>query len=100
MEYRIRYLGDLRTECEHESGVKIQTDAPKDNQGKGEAFSPTDLVAVSVGSCMLTMMGLMARRLGVELKRGESICGKGDGLGSFAADRADFRAFLHPGKTL
>ncbi len=62
------YLGDLHTECTHDSGAKIETDAPKDNMGKGEAFSPTDLFAVSLGSCMLTMMGIMAKKLGVDLK--------------------------------
>ena len=66
--YKISYLGDLRTECTHSSGVSIQTDAPKDNQGKGECFSPTDLLAVSLGSCMLTIMGITARRLKIDLK--------------------------------
>src|SRR5580765_6730244 len=62
---RITYLGDLRTENVHEkSGVKIITDAPPDNQGKGEAFSPTDLLAASLGSCMLTIMGIKARTNG------------------------------------
>ena len=62
------YTGDLRTECSHESGAKIATDAPKHNQGKGEAFSPTDLLAAGLGSCMLTLMGIAAAKLGVELK--------------------------------
>lgn len=62
------YLGDLRTECVHESGAIIETDAPKDNQGKGENFSPTDLLAISLGSCMLTMMGIAARQLNLDLK--------------------------------
>jgi putative redox protein len=62
------YLGDLRTECVHESGAVIETDAPKDNQGKGECFSPTDLFAVSLGACMLTLMGISARKLGIDLK--------------------------------
>lgn len=62
------YLGDLHTECTHLSGAKIETDAPKDNQGKGEAFSPTDLFAASLVTCMLTLMGIAARKLGVELK--------------------------------
>ena len=56
------YLGDLRTEAEHlQSGNKLITDAPLDNNGKGEAFSPTDLLAASLGSCMLTIMGIAAR---------------------------------------
>jgi putative redox protein len=59
---RIIYLGELRTENTHEkSGVKIITDAPPDNRGKGEAFSPTDLLATSLGNCMMTLMGIAAR---------------------------------------
>ena len=54
-----RYLGDLRTEATHlQSGQKLITDAPLDNQGKGEFFSPTDLFSTSLGPCMLTIMGL------------------------------------------
>lgn len=56
------YQGTLRTQAKHvQSGTKILTDAPVDNQGKGEAFSPTDLLAASLGSCMLTIMGITAR---------------------------------------
>ena len=56
------YLGELRTEATHQkSGEKIITDAPPDNQGKGAYFSPTDLLATSLGSCMLTIMGIAAR---------------------------------------
>lgn len=54
--------------CTHPSGAIIETDAPKDIQGKGEEFSPTDLFAVSVGSCMLTLMSIRANQLGIELK--------------------------------
>jgi len=62
------YLGDLRTEATHlQSGTQILTDAPTDNQGRGEAFSPTDLVAGALGSCMMTIMGIVARRDGIEL---------------------------------
>jgi uncharacterized OsmC-like protein len=64
---KIAYLGDLRTECVHESGAQILTDAPKDNHGKGEQFSPTDLFAVSLGTCMLTIMGIAAHTRGVDL---------------------------------
>lgn len=65
---KIIYNGDLHTECTHESGAKIETDAPKDNMGKGEAFSPTDLFAASLASCMLTLMGIAARKLQLDLK--------------------------------
>ena len=58
---RTIYLGDLRTEATHiKSEKQIITDAPVDNKGKGEAFSPTDLLAASLGSCMLTLMGIAA----------------------------------------
>jgi putative redox protein len=60
---RIIYKGKLRTEATHLlSGQSIITDAPLDNNGKGEAFSPTDLLATSLGNCMLTIMGIVAER--------------------------------------
>ncbi len=60
---KIKYLGNLRTESVHlQSGNIIITDAPIDNNGKGEAFSPTDLLATSLGCCMLTIMGIVAER--------------------------------------
>jgi uncharacterized OsmC-like protein len=59
----ITYAGGLRTEAKHlRSGKIILTDAPPDNNGKGEAFSPTDLLSASLGSCMLTVMGIVAER--------------------------------------
>lgn len=59
---RTRYLGELRTEALHRlSGKTLITDAPPDNQGKGESFSPTDLLAAALGSCMMTIMGIAAR---------------------------------------
>lgn len=62
------YTGDLRTEITHlQSGSKIITDAPVDNQGKGEAFSPTDMVVGALGSCMLTIMGIAARTHGFSI---------------------------------
>jgi putative redox protein len=62
------YLGNLRTQSEHlQSGTQLLTDAPIDNNGKGEAFSPTDLVASALGSCMVTIMGIVADRQGVSL---------------------------------
>lgn len=63
------YLGDLRTKATHiQSGTEILTDAPVDNQGKSEAFSPTDLVAASLGSCMMTIMGIVANRENLDLR--------------------------------
>ncbi|NUM51059.1 MAG: OsmC family protein [Flavobacteriales bacterium] len=65
----IIYLGELRTEARHvKSSQKIITDAPTDNNGKGAAFSPTDLLATSLGSCMLTIMGIVAERNNIPLK--------------------------------
>ena len=59
---KTKYLGDLRTEIVHfRSGSVITTDAPVDNKGKGENFSPTDLVAAALGSCIFTIMGIAAR---------------------------------------
>ncbi|MBD2722878.1 MULTISPECIES: OsmC family protein [Hymenobacter] len=58
-----RYAGHLRTEATHvASGTVIQTDAPVDNHGRGEAFSPTDLTSAALGSCMMTIMGIVAER--------------------------------------
>ncbi len=63
------YQGNLRTEAVHlDSQNKIITDAPKDNQGKGEAFSPTDLLCTSLASCFLTIMAQKARSLQIEMK--------------------------------
>lgn len=68
VEISIKYLGDLRCEARHEpSGTVITTDAPVDNEGRGESFSPTDLAATSLGACMLTIMGIVARKQGVDL---------------------------------
>ncbi|WP_264509264.1 OsmC family protein [Flavobacterium sp. N1719] len=64
---KVTYLGDLRTSSEHlQSGSVIISDAPTDNNGKGEAFSPTDTVANGLASCMFTVMGIKARDLGVD----------------------------------
>ena len=66
---KVLYEGSLRTRAVHiASGSTIVTDAPTDNNGKGEAFSPTDLVATSLASCMLTIMGIIAERDGIDLK--------------------------------
>ena len=62
------YRGELRTQAIHmKSGQKIITDAPVDNNGKGEAFSPTDLLATSLGTCMLTVMGIVAGRNNINM---------------------------------
>jgi len=62
------YLGELRTKALHlQSGNVLITDAPLDNQGKGEAFSPTDTLATSLGSCMLTIIGIAARAHGFSI---------------------------------
>lgn len=64
MTSTVVYSGELRTNCIHlQSGNEIITDAPKDNHGKGEAFSPTDLVATALASCMLTVMGIKANSM-------------------------------------
>lgn len=63
------YLGELRTEATHlKSGNKIITDAPPDNNGKGSAFSPTDLTCASLNSCMMTLMGMVAQRENINLE--------------------------------
>ena len=64
----IEYQGDLHCKAVHgPSRTELNTDAPKDNQGRGESFSPTDLVATALGSCMLTVMGIMARTLNIDI---------------------------------
>ena len=68
MTSKITYLGDLRTTSTHlQSGIQILSDAPTDNNGKGEAFSPTDLVANALGSCIMTIMAIKARDLDLNL---------------------------------
>jgi putative redox protein len=64
----VRYEGELHTTATHgPSGAVLATDAPKDNEGKGETFSPTDLLATALGTCMLTVMGILARRKGWDM---------------------------------
>ncbi|PPK93231.1 MULTISPECIES: OsmC family protein [Nonlabens] len=68
MTSTVEYKGNLRCESTHlKSGNSFLTDAPVDNQGKGEAFSPTDTVATGLASCMLTVMGIKAADMGIEL---------------------------------
>ena len=62
------YRGDLRCEATHSpSGTSLSTDAPVDNMGRGESFSPTDLVATALGTCILTILGILAQRRGLDL---------------------------------
>ncbi|MBP4141649.1 OsmC family protein [Flavobacterium sp. P4023] len=69
MTSKVTYLGDLRTSSIHlQSGTEILSDAPVDNNGKGEAFSPTDTVANALATCMMTIMGIKSRDLEVDLK--------------------------------
>jgi uncharacterized OsmC-like protein len=68
MTSKITYLGDLRTSSVHlQSGTEILSDAPTDNNGKGEAFSPTDTVANALGSCMMTIMAIKSKDLNLDL---------------------------------
>ena len=68
-QIEIEYEGELRTRAVHlQSGQSIITDAPTDNQGKGEAFSPTDLTASALGSCILTIMGIAAAQRGINIR--------------------------------
>lgn len=68
MTSTVIYNGDLRTTCTHlRSGSDFETDAPVDNNGKGERFSPTDLMATSLATCMVTVMGIKAKTIGFDL---------------------------------
>jgi putative redox protein len=65
---KMEYEGDLHCKAVHgPSGTELATDAPTDNQGRGESFSPTDLVATALGTCILTTMGIVAKRLEIDL---------------------------------
>src|SRR5437762_8246403 len=69
VKVNVSYTGDLHCDATHgPSQSKISTDAPMDNKGKGEAFSPTDLVATALGTCMTTTMGIKAQELGIDLR--------------------------------
>src|SRR3982751_5477493 len=68
MTSTVVYNGNLRTTCTHiKSGSSFETDAPVDNNGRGERFSPTDLLATSLATCMITVMGIKARKMGFDL---------------------------------
>ena len=84
------YEGGLRCRAEHgPSGTTLLTDAPTDNHGKGESFSPTDLVAAALGACMMTIMGIVAERHGIDLDEPP--------LGAEGGDAAAERAETHGG---
>jgi len=73
----IEYRGGLRCEAVHgPSGARLLTDAPVDNHGKGEAFSPTDLAATAMGTCMLTVMGIVADRHGIDIIHARAVVEK------------------------
>ncbi|MBU4538981.1 MAG: OsmC family protein [Weeksellaceae bacterium] len=73
MTSKIKYLGDLRCESEHlQSGTLVYTDAPTDNHGKGEVFSPTDLCATSLAQCMLTTIAILGKDKGISIE--DSYC--------------------------
>ncbi len=68
---KVKYIGELRSEAIHvQSGSVLNTDAPKDNHGKGEAFSPTDLIATALASCMISVMGIVALKEGITTVEG------------------------------
>ena len=79
---KVEYLGGLRTKCTHlKSGAEIVTDAPVDNNGKGEAFSPTDLVATAYVSCMMTIVGIYCNNHGLNFEQGKANINKLMGTG-------------------
>jgi putative redox protein len=77
VDIQIEYQGDLHCKATHgPSGAELNTDAPQDNQGRGESFSPTDLVATALGTCMLTIMGMAARTLDIDFSGATAAVGK------------------------
>ena len=75
--FEIKYIGDLRTTATHlDSGSKISTDAPKDNHGLGETFSPTDMVCSALASCILTIMAIAVEKNDVDIKDTKAIVTK------------------------
>lgn len=92
---RIEYLGELRTKCTHlKSGTEILTDAPVDNHGKGEAFSPTDLVATAYVSCMLSILGIYCNEHGIEMIGGTGEVNKIMGSGPRRIERLEIEIDL------
>lgn len=77
MKYEVTYLGELRTELKHlDSGELVRTDAPVDNQGQGRFFSPTDLTATALASCMITIIGITAQKRGMQIASMKAECDK------------------------
>ena len=77
VEVRIAYEGDLRCRAVHgPSQTAISTDAPVDNMGKGESFSPTDLVATALATCMMTIMGIQAKKMEIDLRGSTAVVTK------------------------
>ena len=77
VEIQVEYQGELHCKAVHTpSGTELNTDAPKDNQGRGESFSPTDLVATALGTCMLSVTGIMARTLNIDIVGTSATVGK------------------------
>ncbi len=75
--FEIKYLGDLRTTATHlDSGSEISTDAPKDNHGLGETFSPTDMVCSALASCILTIMAIAVEKNNIDIKYSKAIVKK------------------------
>ena len=78
--FKIKYLGNLRTSAIHvDSGSKISTDAPKDNHGLGETFSPTDMVCTALASCILTIMAIAVEKNDIDIKNTQAIVKKNMG---------------------
>ncbi len=87
---QLEYQGDLHSKAVHgPSGTELFTDAPKDNQGRGESFSPTDLAATALGSCMLTTMGILARTLNVDIAGATAVVERDDERGAEEDSAAD-----------
>ncbi len=97
MTAAVTYDGDLRCTLTHTlSGVQINTDAPPDNQGKGQAFSPTDLCAVSLASCMLTIMGMRVRERGISIDGARAEVTKVMAADPRRIARVEIRLFMPP----
>ena len=74
---QVEYQGDLHCKAVHgPSSTELNTDAPKDNQGRGESFSPTDLVATALATCMMTIMGIQAKKMEIDLRGSTAVVTK------------------------